>query len=109
MKIGIRTHIDSAHCIPHHETCNEMHGHTYTIELTVEGEKGKGDMVIDFMELKKILADVLEGYDHKTLNDIIEIPTCENLTESIREKLEKKIDMPFTLRVWEGMNKWVEL
>jgi 6-pyruvoyltetrahydropterin/6-carboxytetrahydropterin synthase len=109
MKIGIRTHIDSAHCIPHHETCNEMHGHTYTVELTVEGEKGKGGMVIDFMELKKILREVLKDYDHKVLNDIIDVPTCENLTEAIRGKLEKKIDMPFTLRVWEGKNKWVEM
>jgi hypothetical protein len=37
------------------------------------------------------------------------VPTCENLTEDIRVKLEKKIDMKFTLRVWEGKNKWVEL
>ena len=109
MKIGIRTHIDSAHCIPHHETCNEMHGHTYTVELTVEGEKGVGGMVIDFTELKKILGDVLKEYDHRVLNDIIDIPTCENLTEDIRKKLEKKIDMPFALRVWEGKNKWVEM
>jgi 6-pyruvoyltetrahydropterin/6-carboxytetrahydropterin synthase len=109
MKIGIRTHIDSAHCIPEHETCNEMHGHTYTVELTVEGEKGEGDMVMDFMELKKILGDVLKDYDHRVLNDMMDVPTCENLTEDIRGKLEVKIDMPFTLRVWEGKNKWVEM
>jgi 6-pyruvoyltetrahydropterin/6-carboxytetrahydropterin synthase len=109
MKIGIRTHIDSAHCIPEHETCAEMHGHTYTVELTIEGEKGKGDMVMDFMELKKILKDVLKDYDHRVLNDIIDVPTCENLTEDIRAKLEAKIDMPFVLRVWEGKNKWVEM
>ena len=109
MKIGIRTHIDSAHCIPDHDTCNDMHGHTYTIELTVEGEKGESDMIIDFIELKKILREVLEGYDHKVLNDIIDVPTCENITEDMRAKLEAKIDMPFTLKVWEGKNKWVEL
>jgi 6-pyruvoyltetrahydropterin/6-carboxytetrahydropterin synthase len=109
MKVGIIEHIDSAHCIPHHETCNEMHGHTYTIELKVEGEKGAGDMVMDFVELKKILREVLKEYDHRVLNDIIDVPTCENLAEAIRKKLEKKIDMPFTLRVWEGKNKWVEI
>jgi 6-pyruvoyltetrahydropterin/6-carboxytetrahydropterin synthase len=109
MRIGIIDHIDSAHCIPHHETCNEMHGHTYTIELRVEGRKGESGMVIDFMDLKKILREVLDGYDHRVLNDIIDVPTCENLTEDIRVKLEKKIDMKFTLRVWEGKNKWVEL
>ena len=109
MRIGIIDHIDSAHCIPHHETCDEMHGHTYTVELRVEGSKKEGGMVIDFIDLKKILREVLDGYDHKVLNDIIDVPTCENLTESIRAKLEKKIDMPFVLRVWEGKNKWVEM
>ena len=109
MKIGIIAHIDSAHCIPHHETCDKMHGHTYAIELRVEGEKGESGMVIDFIELKKILGDVLKDYDHKTLNDIIDVPTCENLTENIRAELEKKIELPFTLRVWEGKNKWVEM
>lgn len=109
MKVGVREHIDSAHRLPEHDTCNEMHGHTYTVELEVEGEKGKGDMVIDFVELKKILRDVLKEYDHRVLNDIIDVPTCENLTEAIRKKLEKRIDMPFTLRVWEGKNKWVEM
>ena len=109
MKVGITDHIDSAHCIPHHETCNEMHGHTYTIELRVEGEKGKGGMVIDFIELKKILRGVLDDYDHRVLNDIIDVPTCENLAEDIHAKLEKKIHMPFTLRVWEGKGKWVEV
>lgn len=109
MKVGIIEHIDSAHCLPEHDTCSEMHGHTYTIEVEVEGVKGADGMVIDFVELKRIVRDVLKEYDHKLLNDIIKVPTCENLAEDIRGKLEKQIDLPFTLRVWEGKNKWVEV
>lgn len=109
MKVGIIEHIDSAHCLPEHDTCSEMHGHTYTIEVVVEGTKGAGDMVIDFVDLKRIVREVLKVYDHKLLNNIIKVPTCENLTEDMRKKLEKRIDMPFTLRVWEGKDKWVEM
>jgi len=109
MKVGIIEHIDSAHRIPEHDTCNEMHGHTYTIEVEVVGVKKADGMVIDFIELKRIVREVLKEYDHKLLNNIIKVPTCENLTEEIRKKLEKRIDMPFTLRVWEGKNKWVEM
>ncbi len=109
MKVGIIDHIDSAHCIPDHDTCSEMHGHTYTIEVEVTGKKREEGMVIDFVELKKIVREVLEKYDHKVLNNIMEVPTCENLTEDMRKGLEKRIDMPFTLKVWEGKNKWVEM
>ncbi len=109
MKVGIIDHIDSAHRIPDHDTCDEIHGHTYTIEVEVNGKKMEGDMVIDFLDLKKIVRDVLEAYDHKLLNDILTIPTCENLAEDIRKSLEKRIEMPFRLKVWEGKNKWVEM
>lgn len=109
MKVGIREHIDSAHHLPEHETCKEMHGHTYTVEVVVEGTKKEGGMVIDFIELKKIVRGVLKEYDHKVLNDIIDVPTCENLAEDMQKRLEKRIDMAFTLKVWEGKNKWVEI
>lgn len=109
MKVGIRDHIDSAHHLPEHETCKEMHGHTYTVEVVLEGEKGEGNMVMDFMKLKKIVREVLGEFDHRVLNDIIDVPTCENLAEAIRARLEARIDMPFTLKVWEGKNKWVEM
>ena len=109
MKVGIIEHIDSAHCIPEHETCSEMHGHIYTVEVEVTGAKGEGGMVMDFVELKKVVRKVLEKYDHKVLNKIMDVPTCENLTEDMHKRLEEHINMPFTLRVWEGKNKWVEV
>ena len=68
----------------------------------------KSNMVIDFWDLKKIVKEVLVEYDHKYLNDVIATPTCENLCESIYAKLEKKLNFPFTLKVWEGKDKWVE-
>lgn len=108
MKVGIIEYIDAAHHLPEHKTCGAMHGHTYKIEVVVEGKKGKSGMVIDFGELRKIVRKVLEGYDHHVLNDIIKQPTCENLCEDIYAKLQKKLDFSFTLRVWEGKDKWVE-
>lgn len=107
MKVGIVDHIDSAHYIPHHKTCGKMHGHTYRIEVVVEGRKNRG-MVIDFYELKKSLREVLNEYDHVSLNEAMENPTCENLCEAIHAKLKKKLKFSFTLRVWEGVDKWVE-
>ncbi len=109
MKLGITEHIDSAHYIPEHETCGKIHGHTYKIEVTIEGSKKEKGMLIDFRDLKKIVREVLKEYDHCTLNELMEYPTCENLCESIHSKLKDKLEFSFTLRVWEGMNKWAEI
>jgi 6-pyruvoyltetrahydropterin/6-carboxytetrahydropterin synthase len=109
MKVGIVEYIDAAHCLPEHKTCGVMHGHTYRVEVTVEGEKKSNGMVIDFVKLRRIVKNVLKKYDHKVLNDLMEYPTCENFCEHLCKKLEKELDFPFTLRVWEGKGKWIEV
>ncbi len=109
MKLGVIEYIDSAHFIPGHETCGNMHGHTYKVEFIIEGEKKETGMVMDFYDMKSILRKVLSEYDHRCLNDIVEYPSVENICESVYNKMRDKIDMPFTLRIWEGRGKWCEL
>jgi 6-pyruvoyltetrahydropterin/6-carboxytetrahydropterin synthase len=108
MKLGVIEYIDCAHYLPGHEKCGSLHGHTYKIEVVIEGENKSG-MIIDFAELKKSIKDTLGLYDHKTLNDLLEFPSVENICESIKHKLGERIRFPFTLRVWEGHGKWVEM
>lgn len=108
MRLGIIEYIDSAHYLPDHKSCGTPHGHTYKIEVTIEGEK-KGGIVIDFHDLRRQVREVLKEYDHRSLNEILEFPSCENLCESIHAKLKEKLEFPFILRVWEGRNKWVEI
>jgi len=55
MRLGIIDYIDSAHYLPGHGKCGRVHGHTYKIEVVVEGEVRENGMVIDFMTLKKEL------------------------------------------------------
>ena len=109
MKLGIVEYIDSAHFLPGHATCGKMHGHTYRVVVTIEGGKKENGMIVDFHYVKEIVRDILNEYDHRPLNDLIKNPTCENLCESIYTKLKDKLNYPFTLRVWEGKNKWIEM
>ena len=109
MKLGVIEYIDSAHFIPGHETCGNMHGHTYKVELIIEGEVKDKGMVMDFYDMKSILRRVLSEYDHRCLNDIVEYPSVENICQAVYDKLRDKIDMPFTLRMWEGRGKWCEM
>jgi len=109
MKLGVIDYIDCAHYIPGHGKCGETHGHTYKIEVVIEGEKDASGMIIDFSELKKSIKAGLAHFDHKMLNEIIEFPSVENICEAIKSKLAEHIPFPFTLRVWEGHGKWVEM
>ena len=108
MKLGVIDYIDCAHFLPGHGKCGSLHGHTYKIEVVIMGEK-KAGMIVAFSELKKSIKDVLSNFDHKTLNDLLEYPSVENICESIKQKLGEHIPFPFTLRVWEGHGKWVEM
>jgi len=108
MKLGVTEYIDCAHFLPGHSKCGSMHGHTYKIEITVEGETRNG-MVVDFADLKQSAREALAEYDHRSFNDFLEYPSVENICELLSSKLKQKLSLPFTLRVWEGHGKWAEL
>ena len=107
MKLGITEYIDSAHYLPEHPKCGRLHGHTYKVELIIEGDS-KADMIMDFADLKTILREILSPYDHRSLNDFLEYPSVENVCKMLKERLSGRVPFPFTLRVWEGHGKWVE-
>lgn len=108
MKIGIVEYIDCAHYLPDHPKCGTLHGHTYKVELSIEGETRQG-MVLDFAELKRIARSVLSDYDHRSWNDALAYPSVENICELLHHQLKSRIAFPFTLRVWEGEGKWAEV
>jgi 6-pyruvoyltetrahydropterin/6-carboxytetrahydropterin synthase len=108
MKLGLSDHMDCAHYLPGHNRCGSLHGHTYKVEIVIEGENKSG-MVLDFADLRKSLKETLKRYDHKSLNDFLEYPSVENICEMLKEHLMSLVPFPFTLRVWEGEGKWAEL
>ena len=58
MKLGVTEYVDSAHFLPGHPKCGPLHGHTYKVEIVIEGKTTNG-MVIDFADLKRSLREVL--------------------------------------------------
>lgn len=108
MKLGITEYIDCAHHLPGHTKCGSLHGHTYTIDVVIEGEK-KGGMIIDFADLKTTVRAVLGEYDHRSFNEFLEYPSVENICELISGKLTTRLPYAFTIRVWEGHGKYAEM
>jgi len=108
MKLGITEYIDCAHHLPGHEKCGRLHGHTYTIDVIIEGEKKEG-MVVDFTDLKSAVREVLAEYDHRSFNEFLEYPSVENICELLSEKLKLRLPFAFTIRIWEGHGKYAEM
>ncbi len=108
MRIGVTEYIDCAHFLPGHPKCGALHGHTYRVELTVEGRVRNG-MVLDFADLKHAVRESLSQYDHRSWNDFLDYPSVENICELVRNKLKDALRFPFTLRIWEGHGKWAEV
>ena len=108
MRLGITEYIDCAHFLPGHAKCGQLHGHTYTIEIAVEGEPKDG-MLVDFADLKDEVRAVLARYDHRNWNDVLDFPSVENICLLLHRELGERLQFPFVLRISEGHGKWAEL
>jgi len=92
------------------------HGHTYTLDVTVQGpiDPATG-MVIDLGELKRIVGDtVVDRFDHADLNaDPLfagRVPTTEHIAMAAWELLAPKLgaDRLWQVRVWEDPTLYVD-
>jgi 6-pyruvoyltetrahydropterin/6-carboxytetrahydropterin synthase len=108
MKLGITEFVDCAHFLPGHPKCGQIHGHTYKVEVIIEGEHTRG-ILVDFTDLKTRAREVLQRYDHRNWNDVLEFPSVENICELLSEELRERISFPMVVRVWEGQGKWAEV
>ncbi len=97
--------------------CSQEHGHNYLLEVTLGGRVDPvTGMIINLYDLKEIVTDVLEEFDHKHLNFDMPyferlVPTAENLAlvlwRKFRERPETR-DIE-SIRLCEGENLWAEL
>lgn len=81
---------DSAHFLTnYYGKCERMHGHTYRMQVTIEGKVQSNGLAIDFVVFKRIVKKhVLDKLDHYLLNDIIENPSAERITVWIWDQLK---------------------
>jgi len=110
MRLCREFYFDAAHFIPNYKgKCEQLHGHTYKLEIVIEGDVKKDGMVVDFAKMKDIVeATVLEKLDHQALNELFENPTAEHILNWIAGQLKGKLPLS-SIRLWEGQGKWVEI
>ncbi|MBQ9026016.1 MAG: 6-pyruvoyl tetrahydropterin synthase family protein [Methanobrevibacter sp.] len=85
----------SAHVIPGHESCGFIHGHSYFVDVEIEGERaGEFDFVVDFKDVKKYDKAICDELDHRLLipvyNNLIDFKDFNKKTDSIFDLKEEK-------------------
>ena len=109
MRIGVVEFIDCAHSAIINGQKYPLHGHTYRIEVAVEGPL-KEDIVYDFCDLRDAVKEVLKRYDKKNLNEILDNSTGENFALALHKDLKGKLPkhLKIFVKLWQGQDKWVE-
>ena len=80
--------------------CARMHGHTYQLEVFVEGPIDEiTGMVLNYADLTKIVKPIVDRLDHQILNEIFDhLTTAELMVETIASWIEGAMDhAPFVL------------
>jgi 6-pyruvoyltetrahydropterin/6-carboxytetrahydropterin synthase len=99
--------------------CNNEpgHGHNYLLEVTVAGPVDRHTgMVVNLFDLKVVLQDVLEEFDHKHFNIDTPyftktIPTTENIATLLWNKLAARADIGRLerIRLYEEDDLWADV
>ena len=85
---------DAAHKLPGetYGKCNNLHGHTYKLIVTVSGQITKDGWVMNFSTLKEIVKSlILDNVDHSYLNDFYKMPTAEIMARDFFTTLQPHI------------------
>ncbi|MEM1128389.1 MAG: 6-carboxytetrahydropterin synthase [Bacteroidota bacterium] len=68
MRVAKRFRWEGAHRLPWHTGgCQHLHGHSYVLWVEVEGAPDAQGMLIDFKVIKRLLAPLIDAWDHATL------------------------------------------
>ncbi len=90
--------------VPAGHKCARLHGHSFTVRLTVRGPLDpRLGWVMDFGDLKAAFRPLHDALDHNYLNDVpgLENPTSEVLARWIWERLHASLPLLAAVEVRE--------
>lgn len=114
MKITQAFTFEAAHClprVPETHRCHRMHGHSYRVELRLEGPVDPDTgFVIDFFDVEAVFGPLLQRLDHQCLNQIegLENPTAENIAVWIWNQTKPLLGQMCSVKVYETPLCWAE-
>jgi 6-pyruvoyltetrahydropterin/6-carboxytetrahydropterin synthase len=135
MKVTKTMYTETAHRLHGHPgRCRFLHGHSYNWQVTLEGDHLANGMLLDFSDLKRIMTQIIDPFDHAVVlqagnefdEDLIAIfiahgmsdrvievpyrPTAENMSEVVRDQLQQQYpDFKVTVRLYETTTSFAEV
>lgn len=128
-KVGVEGFtIDSAHYTLSSVSNSQIHGHTYVLNVEIEGEiNPENGFIIDFDLIKNIVREIVKEWDHKLIvpkqdldkiylkgpfrNDIKVInspfPTAEYIGLEIAKEIYSRLNLKVTIKLYEGKDSYV--
>ncbi|HEY0615020.1 MAG TPA: 6-carboxytetrahydropterin synthase QueD [Candidatus Elarobacter sp.] len=106
---------EAAHVLPHHPgKCARLHGHSYRLDVALEGPLQPAGpaagMIEDFDVISRIVkAAAISQLDHRSLNELLENPTAENIVVWVWRRLAHELPYLAELTLWETRTACVVL
>lgn len=97
MRISKVFQIEAAHRLPHvpeGHKCARVHGHSFRIEVHVEGPLDpRLGWVMDYADVKAAFAPLFDALDHRYLNEVegLDNPTSEHLALWVWRRLKPRL------------------
>ncbi len=107
VKLTRELRFEAAHLLPNApegHKCRRLHGHSFKVELTVEGEVDpKTGWFLDYGVIGSIADPVRARLDHYYLNEIpgLENPTSEHIARWIWERMKPSLPSLVKVTVYE--------
>lgn len=114
MKITQAFSFEAAHFLPNvapTHRCHAMHGHSYRVELTLEGPIDPlTGFVVDFFDIESVFEPLLAILDHHCLNEIagLENPTAENIAVWVWQRTKKLLPQLAKVVIYETKDAFAE-
>ena len=90
----------------YHGKCENVHGHNYRVQITVAGQNlDENGLLVDFLELKGLMARVVDYLDHRFINDLppfdVLNPSAENLAKYFHDEVSGGLNSQRPVRISE--------
>jgi 6-pyruvoyltetrahydropterin/6-carboxytetrahydropterin synthase len=112
-EVSVEQSFAAGHALRNYKgACENVHGHNFKVQVTVEGARlDSTGMLVDFLDIKASMQNVILALDHRFLNDIppfdVLNPSAENIAEYFYQQMSPNLasaPVPVRIRevkVWE--------
>ena len=116
-RLSTKKMISAAHVLRDYDgPCARLHGHNWNVKLDVLSDTlNNVGITVDFLDLDKILWDVIGPFDHNNFNNFPPFdtinPTAENVAKYFYDEIKKKLPPAIKIEkisIWETEQYLVE-